>query len=67
MVATLEEIHPRHVGEGASELAAKSTEFDRAFREYGIDIEALAPAEAAARITAPPHPCGLGRLLGQVG
>ena len=54
MVATLEEIHPRQAGESRSELAARLTEFDGAFREYGIDIEALAPAEAAARITARP-------------
>jgi len=53
MVATLEEIHTRQ-GEDWGALAGKSTEVNRAFREYGIDIEALAPAEAAARITARP-------------
>jgi eukaryotic-like serine/threonine-protein kinase len=50
MVARLEEIHPR--GDGDWKL--KLLEYPQAFREYGIDIESLAPEEAAARIASRP-------------
>jgi eukaryotic-like serine/threonine-protein kinase len=50
MVGRLEELHPRADGSWSKKLL----EYPRAFREYGIDIEALPPEAAAARIAARP-------------
>jgi tetratricopeptide (TPR) repeat protein len=50
MVARLEEIHPRADGVWKEKLV----EYPQAFREYGIDIEALTPEEEAIRIAARP-------------
>jgi serine/threonine protein kinase/tetratricopeptide (TPR) repeat protein len=55
MVLRLEEIRfPRLVGgsEGDWSEAAMDGGFARAFREYGIDVDALEPAEAGERIRA---------------
>ena len=55
MVARLEEIHPAIGGnDGRAVWRPSRLRYDRAFREYGIDIESLAPTEAAARIAARP-------------
>src|SRR5262249_29550851 len=50
MVTTLEEI--RLQTEDAFQFEKKDAAFDKAFREYGIDVLALDPAEAAKRIRA---------------
>jgi tetratricopeptide (TPR) repeat protein len=50
MVARLEEIQTP----GDEDAKIKLVEYPQAFREYGIDIEALTPDEAAARIAVRP-------------
>jgi tetratricopeptide (TPR) repeat protein len=55
MVLRLEEIrlpHPVNGIEGAFDLAGAVGAYARTFREYGIDVERLQPAEAGRRIQA---------------
>jgi serine/threonine-protein kinase len=52
MAATLEEVRIRRadVVEGRLAVSRAAAEYARAFRDYGIDIDALDPAQAAERI-----------------
>jgi tetratricopeptide (TPR) repeat protein/serine/threonine protein kinase len=56
MVARFEEARIRQTRlkekENLFDLAAADAEYARAFREYGIDVEALGPAQAAGRLGA---------------
>jgi pentatricopeptide repeat protein len=55
MVLRLEEIwlpRPLHGREGSYDYEWADASYAEAFREYGIDVEALEPTEAAARIRA---------------
>jgi tetratricopeptide (TPR) repeat protein len=52
MVERLEEVRLRQAerNEGHSDFRGGDADYAAAFREYGLDVEALTPAEAAARI-----------------
>jgi serine/threonine protein kinase/Flp pilus assembly protein TadD len=52
MVLRLEEIWMPHVGAGLLSATPFTVAYATAFREYGIDVEALEPSEAGARIRA---------------
>jgi serine/threonine protein kinase/tetratricopeptide (TPR) repeat protein len=54
MAVRLEEARLPWAGAGPApaELAGRVASYSQAFRDYGIDVEALSPAEAAARVRA---------------
>jgi len=60
MVARLEEIHAR-----SGDREIKRVEYPQAFREYGIDVEALPPEKAVASLAARPIHVDLAVALDQ--
>jgi tetratricopeptide (TPR) repeat protein len=65
MVVRLEEIclEQTNVREAGFDIARADPEYTRAFQEFGIDVEALGPEEAAARIRARTIPVELAAAL----
>jgi tetratricopeptide (TPR) repeat protein len=63
MVARLEEISLRQFNVGQIDLAQMDVEYATAFRDFGIDVEALEPEEAAARIQTRSIPVALAAAL----
>src|SRR5262249_49010639 len=65
MVARLEEVELQkdNMRDHRFDYELAAAEYTKAFREFGIDVEALAPAEAAARLRARTIPVELAAAL----
>ncbi len=65
MVATVEEIRllGTAVKDGHYDAAMRDLEYAQVFRQYGVDVAALGPAEAGARIRATSVPVALAAAL----